>query len=495
MMRWTILICFLWALLATGSAPAAGSPEALVQAVVRGDAEEVQRQLEAGVSPDATDGEGTNALFLACDKEQPAVARLLIERGANVNLIPKRKGRSTPLQVAIYRGFDSYALKPVPGYPELIQALVEKGADVNAADVDGNTPLIAAAEKDDVQTVRLLVKRGADLAHTNDNGWTALERALSYRRRTIAREMVAMGAPLDEEQQALKKHYEFARKAGRWLPLIILGSFGLGALTHRQFKALPERKSAPEAGDDLPTLQPLKCGACGGSASLEPGVAKCANCHEPVPVPDDYRETLRLRERTFKLLERAKRTWKRVRIVSAAPVRWMLWIAAVGFAWWMWKGIFPLFVRDALYDLMTFKGTLGWALCVLAMTAIATALAGYAVYLGEVRKELPALPKVDRNLGTAESITCPNCSGAVAMKPHDLVGICGYCGSETYRVALAREAKQVAGGEASAAKVSLYHAMRRVYELRENAALAVPVAILVIGVALVFVLRVVLFFI
>ncbi len=41
-----------------------------------------------------------------------------------------------------------YKLKPKPGYPELINTLLAKGADINAVDVDGNTPLIAAAEKD-----------------------------------------------------------------------------------------------------------------------------------------------------------------------------------------------------------------------------------------------------------------------------------------------------------------------------------------------------------
>ncbi len=40
-----------------------------------------------------------------------------------------------------------------------------------------------------------------DLSHTNEDGWTALARAVSYRRRTIARKLVAAGALLDETQQ------------------------------------------------------------------------------------------------------------------------------------------------------------------------------------------------------------------------------------------------------------------------------------------------------
>ncbi|MEZ0386776.1 MAG: ankyrin repeat domain-containing protein, partial [Verrucomicrobium sp.] len=244
---------------------------AFFEAIGRGDAAEVTRQLDAGVSPDATDSRETNAIYLACEKEHPAVAQLLLHRGADPNLTPPHE--STALQLAIYKGFDSYLLKPKPGYPELIEALVKGGANVNAADGEGNTPLIAAAEKDDVATLRLLLEHGALLGHKNENGWTALERAVQYRRRTIARQLVAAGAPLDEEQQLLKKHYDFARKAGAWFPVIMVGSFLLAGIMHRRLKALPVPTGSPLSGDDLPKLQPLKCDACGGSATLKPGKA------------------------------------------------------------------------------------------------------------------------------------------------------------------------------------------------------------------------------
>lgn len=468
---------------------------AFFDAIHEGHLEEVRRRLDEGVSPDARDREGTTALYLACDLGRPAIARLLVERGAEVDAVPRRKGGSRALQVAIYRGFDAYELEAREGYPELIRLLVEKGADVNAADVDGNTPLIAAAEKDDRATLALLLQRGAELGHVNENGWTALDRAVAYRRRTIAHELVRLGAPLDEEQRLLQRRHQFARRAGAWFPALLIGSFVLAALMARRRRSLPKRTEAPASGDDLPKLQPLRCGACGGSASLRPGVATCSHCHEPVPVPEDYTETLKLRERTFRLLEKAVRLWKRVRFVSMAPVRWALWIAAIAFTAYMWKGLFPLFVRDALYDLMSFSGTLVWALGVLAMAAVAIALAGYAIYLGEVRRAIPAPPEAGAHQGQAEVLSCGGCGGAVELAPHDLVGLCGYCGSETYRVALAREARTKAAGQKDEAALSLYQAMERVYELRENAALAIPAAILVIGFGLVVVLRVALFFV
>lgn len=486
MRRWIGILWFACAALATARGAGSEAPVSFFAAITGGDIAAVTKHLDAGVSPDAWNAAGTNALYLACDKEQPAIAQLLVTRGADVNLTPPHG--STALQISIYRGFDAYLLNPKPGYPELIQTLISKGADVNAVDVKGNTPLIAAAEKDDVTTMRLLLKQGAKLGHKNADGWTALERAAIYRRRTIARELVLAGAPLDAHQQHHMNRYLFARKAGGWFPFILVGSFLLAALMHRRFKALPKREAAPGAGDDLPKLQHLKCGACGGSASLRPGVATCSHCHEPVPVPEDYTETLRLREHTIKLTEKAARLWQRVHLVSAAPVRWALWIAAVVFVGVMWQGLFPHFVRDALYDLMTFSGTMAWALSVLTMAAIAIALGGYAIYLGEVRSTLPALPAAATKTGTAENVACPNCAGVVEIKAGDIVAVCGYCGSESYRVALARDARAAATQQRAAARQSLYQAMTRVYELRENAALAVPAAMVVIGFILVLVL-------
>jgi ankyrin repeat protein len=93
------------------------------------------------------------------------VATLLIERGADVNLTPKQG--SNPLQVAIYRGFHPSQLKPVAGYPELIRLLIDKGTNVNWVDGHGNTPLIAAAEMDDLATFRLLQQHGVDLKQTD----------------------------------------------------------------------------------------------------------------------------------------------------------------------------------------------------------------------------------------------------------------------------------------------------------------------------------------
>ena len=55
-----------------------------------------------------------------------------------------------------------------------IKALLEAGADVNTADVNGRTALIWAAQKGHTETSQALLEAGADVNAKGEDGYTAL---------------------------------------------------------------------------------------------------------------------------------------------------------------------------------------------------------------------------------------------------------------------------------------------------------------------------------
>ena len=64
--------------------------------------------------------------------------------------------------------------------PETYKLLINRVADVNATDRDGNTAMIWAAWKGHVETVKLLLDKGADVNAVNIAGYTALILAANY---------------------------------------------------------------------------------------------------------------------------------------------------------------------------------------------------------------------------------------------------------------------------------------------------------------------------
>ena len=76
------------------------------------------------------------------------------------------------------------------GHSNILQGLLDRGADVNAKDSGGNTALIWAAWYGCVDVVRLLLDNGADVNVKNNFG----DSALALAENTVAELLESVGA-------------------------------------------------------------------------------------------------------------------------------------------------------------------------------------------------------------------------------------------------------------------------------------------------------------
>ncbi|HEX4944237.1 MAG TPA: ankyrin repeat domain-containing protein [Usitatibacteraceae bacterium] len=139
--------------------------ESLFEAVRTGDVEGAGR-LAVGDALLATDAQGTTALMLAARLGNSRMVAALLAAGADVNAADALG--FTPLFHACYN------LDEDCGYPGVVQLLLDAGADKEAKIGYGVRPLMYAAGNGEAGVVEVLLRAGADPAARNEGGRTAL---------------------------------------------------------------------------------------------------------------------------------------------------------------------------------------------------------------------------------------------------------------------------------------------------------------------------------
>ena len=141
------------------------------------DLDTIRQVVDAGLDVNAVNFPGFTPLMLSASQGNLAAVKLLLAKGANVNAVSgdgsfqKVKagtialGTFTPLSLAVTMN------------PEVVKALLDGGANVNAADVRGMSPLMLAiaTDRQNADVIRSLIAKGADVNAKSLLGETALD--------------------------------------------------------------------------------------------------------------------------------------------------------------------------------------------------------------------------------------------------------------------------------------------------------------------------------
>jgi ankyrin repeat protein len=182
----------------------------LVCASLLGNKNFIKLLIESGADINGQDERGETALTIAVKNGNTELVELLIEKGAEIN--GKNKDGETALTIAV-RSWSPRALAIIiKRQPELnnkttltrftshiknIELLIEKGADINSKNMDGETVLMNAIQNGNTELVELLIKNGAEINGKSKDGETALMYAAQNGNTELVARLIKNGAEIN----------------------------------------------------------------------------------------------------------------------------------------------------------------------------------------------------------------------------------------------------------------------------------------------------------
>jgi len=176
---------------------------------------------------------GNTALSVAVNKRNPVAVKFLLDRDADLSVKSEQLKGMTPLEDAATRADSlseiifkmlidaqkkkdpelrniglSLHLAANYGHLKNVETLVENGANINAKNTEGFTPLHEAAKEGREPVVEYLISKKADVSLVDANGYNALDWAEQY----------GIGAPFPKIAKLLTKAGSSHTKAWKETP-------------------------------------------------------------------------------------------------------------------------------------------------------------------------------------------------------------------------------------------------------------------------------------
>jgi len=135
--------------------------ESFVKAVEDGWIEAVEQFLRAGFSANLEDDKGVPLICLATRHKHRLVVKRLIQAGASVNAVSRDRGNSALMDAA------------AEGALDILEDLINAGADLNIKSKSGQTALILAVGQQNEEIAARLIKAGASIDEEDNLGMSA----------------------------------------------------------------------------------------------------------------------------------------------------------------------------------------------------------------------------------------------------------------------------------------------------------------------------------
>ncbi|KAL8949422.1 MAG: hypothetical protein Q9222_004474 [Ikaeria aurantiellina] len=184
-------------------------PSPLYYAALLGLYECAEELLDAGADIESVGGQYQRPLLAAIGSGEDELVDLLLKRGANPNV---QNGAGTALRIAM--GLDQCLI-----FKRLLQA----GADLEARDETGSTPLHWAIWHGHKDCLRLLLDRGVDIEARDNVNSTALHRAIFHGRDDFVRVLLERGANLEaqDNEHSTPLHWAIQDRSRDCLSLLL----------------------------------------------------------------------------------------------------------------------------------------------------------------------------------------------------------------------------------------------------------------------------------
>lgn len=137
----------------------------LFSAIEQDNLQTVSSLLQGGADCDIRNDEEMTPLMVAASLGHHDIVETLLDHGANVNA--KNPLGWTALMKAIY----NYELDR--GFPEIVSTLIAAGAEIESQIAYGTRPLMLAAGYGQAEVIEILLAAGADVHAKNEGGFTA----------------------------------------------------------------------------------------------------------------------------------------------------------------------------------------------------------------------------------------------------------------------------------------------------------------------------------